>query len=145
MGLRRTTLWCNNFIKTTTLNINRITSSQIELTRNNLDEFINQLREFIDRTNVPDTSEIISNEIVEDANELYIMYENILKYPVFLDHSYRDLLLNEVTSEIYYNTKDTSIVVTLNELINKTVKINSNITRKIRKIELINNVYQVSF
>lgn len=110
-----------------------------------MDEFINQLREFIDRTNVPDTSEVISNEIVEDVNELYIMYENILKYPVFLNHSYRDLLLNEVTSEIYYNTKDTSVVVTLNELINKTVKINLNTTRKIRKIELINNVYQISF
>lgn len=134
----RSTMWCNNFIKETTITYIKKTNSKYLIKRKNIDKFINELSKFVNKSNVLVSNEVIPKQIRNNSKNNINCYQILLQYKYLINSRYRYLRFDSINNSLYCNLISGEIITfeDIAELIGYKVKDKSNNIYIIETIEL---------
>ena len=85
----------NNFLNEVDIEYTRVNSGRIQIERQNLDQFIEDLTSYVNNSNTLNTNKVISEEISNDPNLNISMFSEFFNYKYYLNNRYRDLIYCE--------------------------------------------------
>ena len=136
----------NNFIDKSNLDFTR-TNTGVEIEVGLVDTFIEELRNYITKENGRATSEVLTEEILEEVEDVYLLYEDLLKYEFYLDRRfawYRNLHINENTNQLYFNKiNNPPTYITIENLIGCRCKKPNQTSKRVTEIILEDSKYKV--
>ena len=139
----------NKFIKTSTIEITRLSSNKLEIKIDDLELFLEEFKIFVTNSQNLNEIEIIPEEVNKEIDYILLKYENLTKHLYFLEGDYRALTFNKTINKLQYYIKSADRTVTINNiqntLQNKTCKIDGIEKSKVNTIRLINDKYEITF
>ena len=78
----------NNFLNDLNIEYTRVNSGRIQIERQNLDQFIEDLTSYVNNSNTLNTNEVIPEEISNDPNLNISMFSDFFNYKFYLNNRY---------------------------------------------------------
>ena len=138
----------NNFLNNLTLEYTRINSGRIQIERQNLDQFIEDLTSYVNNSNTLNTNEVIPEEISNDPNLNISMLSEFFNYKFYLNNRYRDLIYCESRQCLKFVLKVNNQSIYIEdplELVGTRIRDDSRTTYIIESIEFIDNRYHITY
>ena len=138
----------NNFLNEVTIEYTRINSRRIQIERQNLDQFIEDLTSYVNNSNTLNTNEVIPEEISNDPNLNISMLSEFFNYKFYLNNRYRDLIYCESRQCLKFVLKVNNQSIYIEdplELVGTRIRDDSKTTYIIESIEFIDNRYHITY